>query len=92
MDDGNLRDKAREALLTGKLPCRRPDRVWGGAGAGTPCTVCGTPVRPDEVGFEMEFDAAGRTHHVHIRCFSALEMERASRVADGGNGLQSAAY
>ena len=76
-----LRAKARDVLDTGKLPNRRPDRVWGEPGAGAPCTVCDLPVPHDQVEFELEFARAGDDpgldkHHVHIRCFAAWESER----------------
>src|SRR5690242_18798791 len=78
-DDSILREKARKALQAGNLPWRRPHRMWGGSGEGAQCTVCGTPVKHNEVDLEVEFtwdDGAGATnHHFHIRCFSALESE-----------------
>lgn len=79
-DDRDLREKAREAIQAGKLPDRRPDHVWGGPGTGAQCTICGAPVGDDDVELEIEFirDASPRPsrHHVHVGCFSALELER----------------
>jgi hypothetical protein len=76
-DDSILREKARE--VAGNLPNRRPYRMWGGSGDGAQCTVCGAPVKHDEVQLELEFtgdDGAGASnYHCHIRCFSALELE-----------------
>jgi len=43
-DETGLRAKAREAIRTGRLPSRRPDRTWGGPGVGVVCTVCGEAV------------------------------------------------
>jgi hypothetical protein len=48
-EESALRAKAREVIRTGKLPNRRPDRTWGGAGIGAPCTVCGEPVTKDQL-------------------------------------------
>jgi hypothetical protein len=75
-DDSGLHEKARNLIMAGILPARPPDRMWGGAGAGTLCIVCGAPVRRDQTGLEIEYtlDGAGiRNHHVHVRCYSALE-------------------
>jgi hypothetical protein len=72
-----LRAKAREAILAGRLPRRRPAKTWGGPGAGLRCTICGSPVGHDEMELEIEFrDDAGRNeHHVHVPCFAAWEVE-----------------
>jgi hypothetical protein len=52
-------------------------RQWGGA----PCAVSGEPVTPDQTEYEIQFarDAANpglEKYSLHIRCFSAWEMER----------------
>lgn len=74
----SIREKAREVVLTGKLPPRPPERVWGGPGGGAACSICNVPVRRDEVEFELEFFRAGEisTHHLHAECFTAWECER----------------
>jgi hypothetical protein len=81
-DEPFLREKAREAIRTGKLPIRPPDRTWGGPGVGAPCTICGLPVTKDQLEFEIEFtrrdtiDRGLDKFHVHVRCFAAWEFER----------------
>ena len=80
-DEARLREQAREAVRTGKLPARAPDRIWGGPGIGASCAVCSKPVTRHEMEFEIEFahDADYPrldTFHVHIRCFAAWEFER----------------
>jgi hypothetical protein len=86
-DDSTLRAKARAALDAGTLPNRRPDRMWGGPGAGARCTICGAAVTHDELELEMEFTPEAGSdsgkHHIHIRCFSALEAEMRARKPDG---------
>jgi hypothetical protein len=76
-----LREKARNAVVTGKLPRRRPDRTWGGPGVGAACAVCEEPVTSDQLEFEIQFRYDGHNpgldkFHVHIRCFAAWEFER----------------
>jgi len=76
-----FREKAREAIRSGKLPSRRPDRTWGGTGAGAPCPVCGEIVTKDQLEIEVEFDRDGSNpgvgdFHIHVRCFAAWELER----------------
>lgn len=83
IDDSGLRDKARRVIESGEMPNRYPDRLWGGAGTGIDCAVCGSPTRPDEVEFEIEFfrDSTARdAFYVHGRCLAAWDVER-RRVA-----------
>ena len=80
-DEQILRGKAREVIQSGKLPSRPPDRTWGGPGVGAPCTVCGLPVKRDELEFEIQFAHDGDNpgldkFHLHVRCFAAWEFER----------------
>jgi hypothetical protein len=80
-DEPRLRQQARDAIQTGKLPAHSPDRTWGGPGVGAECTVCGLPVTKDQLEFEIQFAHDGASpgldkYHVHIRCFAAWEFER----------------
>jgi hypothetical protein len=82
-EESILREKAREAMRAGILPARRPDFMWGGPGSGADCTVCGAPVARSDSELEIEFSrhngSAGGRHHLHVRCFAALEFERDRR-------------
>lgn len=80
-DESKLREMARAAMEAGKLPHRRPRRMWGGPGGGAPCAVCSRPVAQNELGFELEFGledeaTAEGEWHVHLQCFAAWEAER----------------
>ena len=80
-NEAALRKLAREMLLAGKLPRHEPDRTWGGPGVGAPCSMCGQPVRRDELEYEMQFAHDGATprldkYHLHLRCFAVWELER----------------
>jgi hypothetical protein len=93
-DEGVLRQQARHAMSTGKLPRRRPDRMWGGPGNGATCAVCGQTVSREEMGFDLEFaPATSRSSAVnlqfHVRCFAAWEFERDSpeHALDGHDPL-----
>jgi hypothetical protein len=54
-DEPILREKAREAILSGRLPAARPNRTFSGPSAGATCAVCGDPVPRGEMQFELEF-------------------------------------
>ena len=80
-DDVVLRQKARAAIRSGKLPPTRPDRRFGGPGNGTECAVCGEPVERHQMGFEIEFNRHGVApgldrYHLHPRCYAAWDSER----------------
>jgi hypothetical protein len=55
VNEESVREKARDALRSGKLPRRNPDRTWGGLGVGAMCTICDLPMRRDEMEFEIQF-------------------------------------
>jgi hypothetical protein len=77
-DDTTLHRHVRELLASGRLPQRRPDRVWGGMGAGRErCVVCGELVSTGQTALEAEFrDGDGsRSHALHVPCFWALESQ-----------------
>jgi hypothetical protein len=79
-DESALRQKAREAFDGGRLPRRRPDRMYGGPGSGVACAVCGVIITRDDMGLEIEFDRHGTPpgvdcYHVHPRCLAAWEVE-----------------
>jgi hypothetical protein len=83
-NENDIRELARRALRAGKLPRRDPNRTWGGNGVNAPCTICGTPVTPDQVEYEVQFAHDGATpgldkYSLHIRCFAAWEMERTKK-------------
>jgi hypothetical protein len=77
----DLRAIAREAILAGKFPRRRPQRASAWQGMGACCAICGTQVRQHEIEFELEFapdedDPHAGSYRVHSACFEAWELER----------------
>jgi hypothetical protein len=91
IDEGALREKAREAIAANKLPNSDPVRIWGGTGFGACCAICGNPVSSDGMGFELEFaeggDGASRgEYHIHVRCFGVWDLERKLLPASDGDG------
>jgi hypothetical protein len=79
-DDGTL-----GLRQTGKLPNRRPDRLWGGPGGGANCAICTIPVERHQLEFELEFTRNGEgagvnKYHVHVRCLAAWEHTLAASV------------
>jgi hypothetical protein len=66
-DEPILREKAREAIQSGRLPTTRPSRMFGGPSAGATCAVCGDSVPPGEMEFELEFRAGSAPEGKSLR-------------------------
>jgi len=83
-DEAHLRERARAAVESGKIPARDPDRTWGGPGVGATCTICGLSVSKQQTELEIQFahdekpgvESGLDVFHVHVRCFAAWEFER----------------
>jgi hypothetical protein len=73
MDEQALREKARAALRDGRIPARRQDKMWSGRVSGQ-CAVCGLPVNPEELEFEILFGSD--KFQLHDECLAAWEFER----------------
>ncbi|HKV71442.1 MAG TPA: hypothetical protein VJN62_09360, partial [Gemmatimonadales bacterium] len=58
----------------------KPNRTWGGPGAGLKCAVCELPIGTDQMEFEVQFIHEGQTApdvtRFHLDCFAAWELER----------------
>lgn len=72
---------ALQAVRSGELPARAPDRMWAGPGLGSACAICRVLIRSDEIELELEFVASdGRgapdCYFVHRDCYWALEQQR----------------
>jgi len=83
-----LREKALEAIGSGKLPARKQDRILGGVGTGKTCALCGELLTLTQMEIEAEFKRQGstsgsETYYLHPRCFTAWESEILSRLAQG---------
>jgi hypothetical protein len=81
-DEPLLREKAREAIRSGRLPSTRASRIFGGPGSGAPCAVCREPIPRTDTEYELEFNRHGTKpgfdrYYLHYRCFAAWELERA---------------
>jgi len=78
--NGTVHGNLLEAIRSGKLPGRSPERTWAGPGCGAPCMICGELINAAELEYELEFSGADRQqpegHHIHIACFWAWETER----------------
>jgi hypothetical protein len=79
--DKFVREKARAAVRDGTIPNRRPDGSWARPGEDAICSICELPITIVQMEFELHFardgDKSGVDEfHIHIRCFSAWELEQ----------------
>ena len=56
-DEPIAREKAREAIRSGRLPATTPSRTISGPSAGVTCAACGDLVPRDAMEFEVVFRA-----------------------------------
>ena len=80
-ENAMLRERAREAILSGRLPRASPDRRFGGFGFEATCAVCGERIGREQMQTEIEFNRHGLPpgidrYHLHPRCYTAWETER----------------
>jgi len=80
-DEPALREKAREAIRSRRLPTRAPDPTYGGPGSRVTCSVCGEVIAPNQSEIEIEFYRHGvlpglGRYFLHVRCLAAWEFER----------------
>lgn len=80
---------ARQAIAAEHLPGRPASRMWGSAGHGEICSLCGVVITPQQLAFELEFKdsaASETTHFLHGPCCAAWEAESQRRAARPANG------
>jgi hypothetical protein len=73
----DLRQRARERIREGRLPCITHYRTWGGHGSNEPCALCDVTIGPDEVEYEIEAPGAtsGCLYRFHFLCHDAWQYE-----------------
>ena len=84
-----LSERVRQAIDSGTLPTRKPDRILGGLGTGKLCAVCGAKLTPTQMEIEVEFKRAGTSpgrdrYWAHPRCYAVWEFELRGRSGGGG--------
>jgi len=81
-DEHHLREQAREAIRSGKLPARSPVRLFSGPGSGVVCPVCSMSVKKnDDVAIALEFKVRplpdqGTLREVLERLHATLDVHR----------------
>jgi len=73
----DLRQRARERIREGRLPCITHYRTWGGHGSNEPCALCDATIGHEEVEYEIEALDASRVclYRFHFQCHDAWQYE-----------------
>jgi len=75
-----LRQRARERIQEGALPCGDPHLMYGGHGTGLTCSLCEHPISADEIEYELLFrteDGSSREYRFHFLCHASWQLEYA---------------
>ena len=79
----SLKRLAQERIESGQLPCDPSARMWGSRGSGATCVLCGRPIGPDEIEYEVEMriNGAPDTLQFHRACHAVWHTECEGAVA-----------
>jgi hypothetical protein len=72
MRDARKTCNVMDAGLPG-VPYYKPCRTWAGHGSGARCDLCGLPIDPDQIEYEVELppDACDSVLNLHLACYEA---------------------
>lgn len=65
-------------IADGQLPLTVPPTVYAGYGAGEPCDLCGQPIEPQQVDYEVADEPHHRSWEFHLHCYTVWQRECAS--------------
>ena len=74
MQENRIRDRIRQMLETGALPCDEAEKIWAGRGNGSHCVACAEPISASEVEFEVDIHS-GLTLRLHRSCHALWREE-----------------
>lgn len=75
-----LRSLAGARIAGGRLPVMVPTEVSAGYGSGEPCGLCGQPIDPQQVDYEVVDQSLDRSWEFHLACYSVWQLECVSRL------------
>jgi hypothetical protein len=60
------------------LPYQEPLRTWAGRGTGVLCNLCRTPIKAQDIEYEVELlapEGSSRGLHFHFNCYRLWERQ-----------------
>lgn len=76
-----LRESERAHISAGRLPLMSAHPVIAGYGSGTACQLCGQPIEPHQVEYEVSDARDGRSLSFHVTCHAAWQLECLQRLS-----------
>jgi len=76
-----LRESARAHISDGRLPLMSAHPVIAGYGSGAACHLCGQPIEPHQVEYEVSNARDGRSLSFHVTCHAAWQLECRARAS-----------
>lgn len=73
--------QAREYIASGRLPSAVPKSLGAGPGTGATCSLCGQPIEPNQVEYELKADRAG--FRFHMRCHAIWQLAAVDQISGG---------
>lgn len=73
---------AREHIAGGRLPSAVPKSLGAGRGTGATCSLCGQPIEPEQVEYELNGDG-GETFRFHLRCHAIWQLATVDQISGG---------
>jgi hypothetical protein len=67
MEQAAIRQRIKEMVHTGELPCEEPEATWGSNGDGHRCDGCMESIRSDEIEYEVSL-SSGMLIRLHRQC------------------------
>lgn len=75
LPERELRRRARAQIQKGHLPQSPASSLWGGRGSGLACAVCGDPIPPEQVEYEIADPRGGESLRFHLPCHTQWQFE-----------------
>jgi hypothetical protein len=72
--------QAREYIASGRLPSTVPKSLGAGPGTGATCGLCGQPIEPNQVEYELKGDG-GERFRFHLQCHAIWQLAAVDQMS-----------
>lgn len=86
-DELFLRQRVRNAIVSGLLPNRLPDKPGGRPATGAECAICKKPTTDGEHKLTYNWGLRVRTYYLHPLCYRLFQQELERPIAPEAPGM-----